>query len=129
MKGLKGLLRGKYAGFGPTLAAEKLAEIEGIAISRESIRRLQIAFGLWKPKSRKARRAFLLRERGQGSASSFRSTAGLRGHSSLHAAVDVQILAERLPDGYSSALTFQKSKDATTDARRPAHRRGIPRLA
>ena len=60
---IEGLLRGKYAGFGPTLAAEKLAEIEGIAISRESIRRLQIAFGLWKPKSRKARRAFLLRER------------------------------------------------------------------
>src|SRR5271157_5684648 len=53
---IEGLLRGKYAGFGPTLAAEKLAEIEGIAISRESIRRLQIAFGLWKPKSRKARR-------------------------------------------------------------------------
>ncbi len=56
-------MRGKYAGFGPTLAAEKLAETERIAISRESIRRLQIAFGLWKPKSRKARRAFLLRER------------------------------------------------------------------
>src|SRR5271165_6108883 len=30
---IEGLLRGKYAGFGPTLA-EKLAEIEGIAISR-----------------------------------------------------------------------------------------------
>lgn len=57
------LLRGKYSGFGPTLAAEKLGEIEGIEISRESVRRLQIASGLWRPKRRKAKRAFLLRER------------------------------------------------------------------
>lgn len=57
------LLRGKYEGFGPTLAAEKLGELEGIAISRESVRRLQMAFGLWKPKRRKAKRVFGLRER------------------------------------------------------------------
>ena len=57
------LLRGKYEGFGPTLAAEKLGELEDIEISRESVRRLQMAFGLWKPKRRKAKRVFGLRER------------------------------------------------------------------
>ena len=57
------LLRGKYAGFGPTLAAEKLAEFEGIAVSRETIRGLQIAFGLWQPKSRRARRVHRPRQR------------------------------------------------------------------
>ena len=57
------LLRGKYADFGPTLAAEKLGELDGIEISRESARRLQMASGLWKPKRRKARRVFRLRER------------------------------------------------------------------
>jgi len=57
------LLRGKYEGFGPTLAAEKLGELEGLEISRESVRRLQMACGLWKPKRRKAKRVFRLRER------------------------------------------------------------------
>jgi len=60
---IEGLLRDKYAGFGPTLAAEKLFEIEGIEISRESVRRLQITAKLWRPKSRKAKRAFQMRER------------------------------------------------------------------
>ena len=35
------LLGGKYRDFGPTLACEKLAELEGILVSRETIRRLQ----------------------------------------------------------------------------------------
>lgn len=60
---IEGHLRNKYSGFGPTLAAEKLAEIEEIEISRETIRRLQIAVGEWKPKSRRAKRVFRLRER------------------------------------------------------------------
>ncbi len=56
-------LRDKYSGFGPTLAAEKLAGIEKIDVSRETIRRMQIALGLWKPKSRKVKRVFQLRAR------------------------------------------------------------------
>ncbi len=36
------LLGGKYRDFGATLACEKLAELEGIFVSRETIRRLQI---------------------------------------------------------------------------------------
>ena len=57
------LLGGKYRDFGPTLACEKLAELEGIFVSRETIRRLQIGLGLWKPKRRRHKRVFQLRER------------------------------------------------------------------
>lgn len=57
------LLRGPYQGFGPTLAAEKLCEREAISISRESVRRVQIEHGLWRPKRRRAKRVFQLRER------------------------------------------------------------------
>jgi hypothetical protein len=57
------LVRDKYPDFGPTLAAEQRLEPEGIKISRESIRQMQVAMGLWRPKSRRVRRVFQLRER------------------------------------------------------------------
>jgi hypothetical protein len=60
---ISGLLKGRYPDFGPTLAAEKLLEVDGIKVSRESIRQLQIELGLWKPKTRRVRRVFQLRER------------------------------------------------------------------
>jgi len=58
-----GLLRDKYHGFGPTLAAEKLGELEGVKVSRETVRRLQIVHKLWRPKRRREKRVFQLRER------------------------------------------------------------------
>ena len=60
---IEGFLRDKYLGFGPTLAAEKLLDLEGIGVSRETIRRMQIGLGLWRPKARRVRRVFQLRER------------------------------------------------------------------
>lgn len=42
------LLSSKYRGFGPTLACEKLVELDGLKISDESVRRLMMAEGLWK---------------------------------------------------------------------------------
>jgi transposase len=42
------LLKDKYRGFGPTLACEKLVEVEGLTISDESVRQMMIAEGLWK---------------------------------------------------------------------------------
>jgi transposase len=60
---LSDLLREKYADFGATLAAEKLAELEQIKISAETVRRLQIELGLWRPKKRRARRVFQPRAR------------------------------------------------------------------
>ncbi|MGC8469725.1 MAG: ISNCY family transposase, partial [Acetobacteraceae bacterium] len=57
------LLRESYADFGPTLAAEKLKEREGIRVSRETIRQIQVRLGLWRPKKRRQARVFRLRER------------------------------------------------------------------
>jgi transposase len=57
------LLKEKYEDFGPTLAAEKLLELDGIAVSRETIRQMQIGAELWKPKRRRAKRVFQTRER------------------------------------------------------------------
>lgn len=41
------LVREQYADFGPTFAAEKLAEVHGCAVSRETLRGWMIADGLW----------------------------------------------------------------------------------
>ena len=41
------LVRARYADFGPTLAAEKLAEVHGCTILRETLRGWMIAAGLW----------------------------------------------------------------------------------
>lgn len=43
----KELLRTRYRGFGPTLAAEHLAGDDGLAVSRESVRGWMIQLGLW----------------------------------------------------------------------------------
>ncbi|MFA1678198.1 ISNCY family transposase [Rhizobium mongolense] len=50
------LVRERYADFGPTLAAEKLAERDGLRVSRETLRQWMSAAGLWL--SRKQRRTF-----------------------------------------------------------------------
>jgi hypothetical protein len=44
------LLRSTYADFGPTLATEKLRTKHGIDLAKETVRRLQIAVGLWIPR-------------------------------------------------------------------------------
>ena len=41
------LVRESYADFGPTLAAEKLAERHGLAVSRETLRKWMVEDGLW----------------------------------------------------------------------------------
>ena len=57
------LLADKYADFGATLAAEKLCALDGIAVSRETVRRLQIALGLARSKRRRSKRVHQPRER------------------------------------------------------------------
>jgi len=44
------ILRESYADFGPTLAAEKLSERHQIVLAKETVRRIQIAAGLWVPR-------------------------------------------------------------------------------
>lgn len=50
------LVRERYADFGPTLVAEKLAERDGLRVSRETLRSWMVDAGLWL--SRKQRRTF-----------------------------------------------------------------------
>ena len=57
------LLRGKYPDFGATLAAEKLGERDGIAVSRETVRRIQIDLGLARTRRRRSARIHSPRER------------------------------------------------------------------
>ena len=57
------LLKEKYEDFGPTLAHEKLSEAHGIGISRESVRKLMVVEGLWKPKRAKKPTVCQMRER------------------------------------------------------------------
>lgn len=60
---IEAALRDRYADFGATLAAEKLAEHEGLAVSAETVRQMQIRLGLWQPKRRRRKRVFQIRER------------------------------------------------------------------
>jgi len=48
------LIRERYPDFGPTLAAEKLAEHHGCSISRETLRGWMIADGLWTDRRHRA---------------------------------------------------------------------------
>ena len=60
---IEALLKGVYDDFGATLAAGKLAERDGIEVSRETVRALRVRPGLHKPRTRKAKRVHALRER------------------------------------------------------------------
>lgn len=57
------LLKGKYLGFGPTLACEKLVEVEKLQISDESVRQMMMAEGLWKGRKKRKVAVHQMRER------------------------------------------------------------------
>ncbi len=57
------LIKKKYPDFGPTLAHEKLTEIHKLELSRESVRRIMIEEGIWKPKRAKQPSVHQMRER------------------------------------------------------------------
>jgi transposase len=57
------LIKKKYSDFGPTLTHEKLVEIHQVTISRESVRKLMIEEGLWKPRRAKTPAVHQMRER------------------------------------------------------------------
>ena len=57
------LLKSKYDGFRPTLAHEKLVELEGLKISDERVRQLMIEEGLWKAKKARKVVTHQMRER------------------------------------------------------------------
>lgn len=43
------IIRERYADFGPTLACEKLAEVHGLYLAKEMVRKLMIQVDLWLP--------------------------------------------------------------------------------
>jgi winged helix-turn helix protein len=55
-------VRQRYADFGPTLAAEHLAQ-EGLMVSRETLRKWMKAAGLWRPRRQRAQSVHVWRER------------------------------------------------------------------
>lgn len=55
-------VRRRYWDFGPTLAAEKLRECEGLEVSREKLRQLMLEAGLWK-RERRSKKIHVWRER------------------------------------------------------------------
>ena len=55
-------LRQRYADFGPTLAAEHLAQ-EGLAVSRETLRKWMTQAALWRPRSPRVKKIHVWRER------------------------------------------------------------------
>jgi transposase InsO family protein len=57
------LVRKKYWDYGPTLAAEKLREKHGLKLSKETLRQLMIADGLWKEKKQKEKKSHPRRTR------------------------------------------------------------------
>ncbi len=44
------IIRERYADFGPTLACEKLAEVHGLYLAKETVRKLMTQAGLWIPR-------------------------------------------------------------------------------
>jgi hypothetical protein len=50
-----GIIRERYSDFSPTLAAEKLAELHGIHLARETLRQWMMTAGLWKDRRARLR--------------------------------------------------------------------------
>ena len=59
---MRHLRQARYAGFGPTLAAEHLAR-GGMSFSRETLRKWMSAAGLWRPRNRRLKTAHVWRPR------------------------------------------------------------------
>jgi transposase len=47
------LVRTQYEDFGPTLVREKLHEIHGITVGKETVRRVLVRAGIWLPKDQR----------------------------------------------------------------------------
>lgn len=61
-RALRQLRQARYAGFGPTLAAEHLAR-QGIEVSRETLRKWMSAAGLWQTRRRRVQQVHVWRPR------------------------------------------------------------------
>jgi hypothetical protein len=58
-----GVIRERYSDFGPTLAAEKLAEVHGLPVATETLRLWMLADGLWVRRQDRIKRVYQPRNR------------------------------------------------------------------
>ncbi|NVH75939.1 ISNCY family transposase [Paraburkholderia sp. JPY432] len=58
-----GIIRERYADFGPTLACEKLRESHGLVLSKETVRHLMTDAGLWVPRRQRPPKVYQPRAR------------------------------------------------------------------
>lgn len=58
-----GLISERYSDFGPTLAHEKLAELHGVRVSRETLRKWMIGAEIWTPRAQRGPRIHQPRRR------------------------------------------------------------------
>lgn len=63
IEAIKQLIETHYYDFGPKFAAEKLIELHGIKVSKETLRQWMIEWGLWKAKRKKSVQLHPLRDR------------------------------------------------------------------
>ncbi len=57
------LIRSRYNDFGPTLACEKLREIHGLYLAKETVRKLMVDAGLWIPRKLRSASVYQPRNR------------------------------------------------------------------
>lgn len=57
------IIRDRYADFGPTLACEKLREVHGIGLAKETVRALMRDAGLWIPRRQRTAKIYQPRNR------------------------------------------------------------------
>jgi transposase len=57
------IIRQRYADFGPTLACEKLHEVHGLPLSKETVRKLMTEAGLWVPRRQRPAKIYQPRNR------------------------------------------------------------------
>lgn len=57
------IIQQHYVDFGPTLATEKLHEVHGVDVSRETVRSWMISSGLWVPHAQRKPRVYQPRQR------------------------------------------------------------------
>jgi len=57
------LMKEHYADYGPTQAGEMLAELHGITVSRETVRKWMVEAGLWKAKRSRIEKVHIWRQR------------------------------------------------------------------
>lgn len=57
------LIRDRYADFGPTLAREKLIEVHGLVLAKETVRRVMTEAGIWVPRKQRPPRIHQPRNR------------------------------------------------------------------